>query len=153
MPPGPGATGSVPGLLKIDSKVSLKYDPEQWRPAASDVGGQFAFSHSSAGGHALVIVERTAVPLDAVEDVALSNAQAVDPHARVVFRNRNWVNGVAFRFLKIEATVGTIPMDYWGYFYVGEGCTVQVITYTEKSQLPEHERGFMDFLNGLTVSR
>ena len=153
MPPWPGATGSVPGRLKIDSKVSLKYDPDQWRPTAPHVDGQFAFSHSSGGGHALVISERTAVPLDSVEDVALANAQSVDPHARVVFRNRSWVKGVAFWFLKIEATVGTIPMVYWGYFYVGEGCTVQVITYTEKSQLPEYERGFTDFLNGLTVSR
>lgn len=153
MPPWQGATGSVPGLLKINSKVSLRYDPEQWRPTASDVDGQFAFSNSSGGGHALVISERTAVPLDSVEDIALANAQSVDPHARVIFRNRSWVNGVIFWFLKIEATVGTIPMVYWGYFYEGEGCTVQVVTYTEKRQLPEYEQGFTDFLKGLTVSR
>ena len=93
------------------------------------------------------------MPLGSVEDVALANAQSVDPHARVVARNRSWVKGVAFVFLKIEATVGTTPMVYWGYYYVDEGCTVQVVTYTEKSQLPEYERSFMDFLNGLTVSR
>ena len=44
-------------------------------------------------------------------------------------------------------------MVYWGYFYVGEGGTVQVVTYTEKSRLPEYGQGFTDFLNGLTVSR
>lgn len=153
MPPWPGATGSVPGLLKIDSKVSLKYDPDQWRPTGSHSDGHFAFSHSSGDGHALVISERTATPLDSVEDVALANAQSVDPHARIVFRDRKWVKGVAYWFLKIEATVGTSPMVYWGYFYVGEGGTVQVITYTEKSHLPEYEHGFTDFLNGLTVSR
>ena len=103
--------------------------------------------------HALVLSERTAVPLDSVEDIALANAQSVDPHARVVFRHRRWVKGIAFWFLKIEATVETIPMVYWGYFYVGEDGTVQVITYTEKSRLPEYEQGFADFLNGLTVSR
>ena len=88
------------------------------------------------------------MPLDSVEDVALANAQSVDPHASVVFRHRSWVSGVAFWFLKIEATVGTIPMVYWGYFYVSEGGTVQVVTYTEKSRLPEYERGFRDFVNG-----
>lgn len=152
-PPWPGATGSVPGLLKIDRNVSLKYDPDQWRPTAPHSDGQFAFSHSSGGGNALVISERTAVPLDSIEDVALANAQSVDPHASVVFRHRTWVNGVAFWFLKIEATVGAIPVVYWGYFYVGEGGTVQVVTYTEKSRLPEYGQGFTDFLNGLTVSR
>ncbi len=153
VPPRPEPTRSVPGLLQIASKVSLKYDPEQWTPAADQVDGQFAFSHASGGGRALVLSERTTVPLGSVEDVVLANAQAVDPHARVVFRNRSWAKGVTFSFLKIEATVGTTPMAYWGYFYVGIGCTVQVIAYTEKSNLPEYEHAFTDFLNGLTISR
>jgi hypothetical protein len=147
------ATESVPGLLKLDPKVSLEYDPHLWRPTASDADGQFTFSHSSGGARALVISEPTAVPLDAVEDVALANAQSVDPQAKVVFRHRSWNNGVAFWFLKIKATVGTIPMAYWGYFYVGEGGTVQVITYAEQSRLAEYEQDFMGFLNGLSVSK
>jgi hypothetical protein len=152
-PPGPTATRSVPGLLQIDPNVSLKYDPDQWRLRVPHGDGQFAFAHSSGAGYALVISERTPVPLDAVQDVVLANAQSVDPRASVVFRHRRWVNGVAFWFLKIEATVGTIPMVYWGYYYVGEGGTVQVVTYTEKSRLPEYEQDFTDLLNGLTVSR
>jgi len=44
-------------------------------------------------------------------------------------------------------------MVYWGYFYVGDGLTVQVVAYTEKSHLPESEHGFTDFLNGFTVLR
>jgi len=56
-------------------------------------------------------------------------------------------------FLKIEADVDTVPMVYCGYFYGGENGTVQVVTYTEKSRLPEYEKDFMDFLNGLVVIR
>jgi hypothetical protein len=152
-PSGPRVTKSAPGLLQIDPHVSLKYDPDLWRPAASHSDGQFAFSHSSGGAHALVASERTAVPIDSVEDIALANAQAADPHASVVFRDRRWVSGLTFVSLKIEATVGTIPMVHWGRYYVGEGGTVQVVTYTEKSRLPEYERDFTEFLNGLTVSR
>ena len=152
-PPWPETAGSVPGLLKIHPNLTLKYDPDQWKPAASRGDGQFAFSHASGAAHALVVTEHSAVPLDSVEDVALANAQSLDPHATVVFRNRRWVNGVASWFLKIKATVGTIPMVYWGCFYVFEGATVQVVTYTEKSRLPEYEQAFTDFLNGLTASR
>lgn len=143
--------GSVPGLLKISPTVSLKYDPRQWKLAAPPSDGHFAFSDSSGAANALVVLEPTAVPLGAIEDLALANAQSVDPHARVVFRNRRWVKGVTLCFLKIEAIVGSIPMVYWGNFSVGEGGTVQVITYTEKSRLPEFETRFMDFLDGLTV--
>lgn len=149
--PGPRATGSVPGLLKIQPSVSLKYDPDQWTPASTRGNGQFAFSHSSGAAYALVIAERTAVALDAVQDVALANAQAIDPQATMVLRYRNWNKGDAFWSLKLHATVATVPMIYWGYFYVGEGGTVQVVTYAEKSRFSEYEQSFKDFLNGLTI--
>ena len=69
----------------------------------SCTGGRFLFSRSSGGGHALVIAEPIAVPLGSVEDVALANAQLVDPNAKIVFRDQRKVNGVVLRFLKIEA--------------------------------------------------
>lgn len=119
----------------------------------SCTGGRFLFSRSSGGGHALVIAEPIAVPLGSVEDVALANAQLVDPNAKIVFRDQRKVNGVVLRFLKIEADVDAVPMVYGGYFYGGEQGTVQVVTYAEKTRFPEAEKDFMDFLNGFTVSK
>src|SRR5258708_11600412 len=150
--PWPDAT-SVPGILKINRNISLKYDPDLWKQAAPHNDGEFVLLHSSGAGHALVIAERIAVPLDSVEDVALANAQAVDSNAKVVFRHKRRVNGADLYFLKIEANVDTVPMAYSGYFYAGENGTVQVVTYTAKSLLPEYEREFMDFLNGFVVSK
>ena len=54
--------------------------------------------------------------------------------------------------LKIEAEINTVPMVYWGYYYAGQGSTVQVVTYTTKALLPKSENDFMELLNGLTVS-
>lgn len=144
---------SVPGLLKINRNISLKYDPDLWKQAAPHTDGEFVLLHSFGDGHALVIAERIAVPLDSVEDVALANAQAVDPNAKVIFRDKRKVNGAVLHFLKIEANVDTVPMVYWGYFYAGENGTVQVVTYTAKTLLREYEKGFMDFLNGFVVSK
>jgi hypothetical protein len=150
--PGRDST-SVPGILKINGAISLKYDADLWNQAAPHKDGEFLLLHSSGDGHAVVIAERIAVPLDAIEDVALANAQAVDPSAKVVFRHKRRVNGVVLYFLKIEANVDTVPMVYSGYFYAGENGTVQVVTYTAKSLLPEYEKEFMDFLNGFVVSK
>jgi hypothetical protein len=83
----------------------------------------------------------------------LANAQSADPKARIVFRQQRRINGVDVRFLKIEADVNAVPMVYWGCFYGGEYGTVQVVTYTAKSRLPEYEKEFMDFLNGFSVSK
>ena len=144
---------SVPGLLKINRNVSLKYDPDRWKQTAPHNDGEFVLLHSSGDGHALVIAEPIAVPLDSLEDVALENAQAVDPNAKVVFRDKRRVNGAVLYFLKIEANVDTVPMVYCGYFYAGENGTVQAVTYAAKTLLPEYEKKFMDFLNGFVVSK
>ena len=148
----PVAMEPAGGLLKIHSNVSLKYDAERWRPVGSDADGQFAFEHGS-GGRALVLVESTPVPLDSIEDIALANAQAADPQARIVFRNRPWVQGAASWFLRIEATVNAVPMVYWGHYYAGDGGSVQIVTYAEKNRWREYEQRFTEFLNGLTVSK
>jgi hypothetical protein len=143
----------VPGLLKINGNISLKYDPDRWKETAPHNDGEFVLLHSSGDGHALVIAERIVVPLDSVEDIALENAQVVDPHAKVVFRDKRRVNGAVLHFLKIEANIDTVPMIYTGYFYAGENGTVQVVTYTAKTQLRTYEKEFMEFLNGFVVSK
>jgi hypothetical protein len=53
----------------------------------------------------------------------------------------------------MEVDVNAVPMVYWGCFYGGEYGTVQVVTYTAKTLLREHEKNFMDFLNGFIVSK
>jgi len=125
--PWPATAASVPGLLQINRNASLKYDSDQWRQNGSGDYGQFVFAHSSGHAHALVIAEPIAMPIGSVEDVALANAQSVDPHARVVFRKRRRVSA-------------------------GNG-TVQAVTYTEKTRFPEYEKSFTDFLNGFVVSK
>ncbi len=157
VPPWADAAKPVPELLKINRNISLKYDPTQWRLTAPetslDKDGQWALAHSSGDAHALVIAERIAVPRSSVEDIALANAQSVDPNARIVFRQQRRVNGVDVRFLKIEADVNAVPMVYWGCFYGGEYGTVQVVTYTAKTLWPDYEKKFMDFLDGFMVSK
>ena len=151
-PPWPSATTSVPGLLMISPNIALRYDPDKWEQTPSPDAGQVALSDSSAGGHALIIEEGIGVPLDSLQDVALANAQFADPSAKLVFRHKRRVNGAVLWFLKIEAEINTVPMVYWGYYYAGQGSTVQVVTYTTKALLPKSENDFMELLNGLTVS-
>jgi hypothetical protein len=152
-PPWTEAATPVPGLLNINRNISLKYDPDRWTQTEPDNDGHLVLVHSSGGGHAVVIAERIAVSRSSVEDIALANAQSVDPQARIVFRGQRRVNGVDVRFLKIEAEVNAVPMAYWGCFYGGEYGTVQVVAYTAKTLLSEYEKDFMDLLNGLMVSK
>jgi hypothetical protein len=151
--PSAPPAASLPGLLQIQANVSLQYDPRQWKPASSPSPGRFALTHTSGAAHVLIISERTAVPIDAVQDVVLQNAQSFDPHAAIAFRNRPWVKGVVSLHLKMEATAGDVPMIYWTRAYTGEAGTVQVAAYTEKARLPSFEQPIADLLNGLTIKQ
>lgn len=153
VPPLPETAESVPGLLRINRNITLKYDPDRWKAAAPDQPGELTLTHASGDGHVMVIAESIAVSRGSVEDIALANAQAVDPKARIVFRQQRKINGADIRFLRIEADVNTVPIAYWGCFYGGEYGTVQVVTYAAKISLPKYEKDFMDLLDGLMVSR
>ncbi len=152
-PPWQDAAKPVPGLLKINRNISLKYDPDHWKQTAPGTDGQVALEHSSGDAHAIVIAERIQLPLGAVEDIALENAQTVDPKAEVVFRQQRRINGVDIRFAKIEARVNEVPMVYWGCSYGGEYGAVQVVTYAAKTLWAGYEKEFTDFLNGFMIAK
>ena len=153
MPAVPDAGTSVSGLLKINRHISLKYDPDRWKPAAPDNDGPVALTHSAGSAHVMIIAEPLGVPRGSLEDLVLANAQFVDPNARIVYRAQRRINGVDVRFLKIEADVNEVPMVYWGFFYGGEYGTVQVVTCTAQTRLPEYEKDFTDLLNGFAVAK
>ena len=100
---------SNPGLLIVNSKVTIKYDPKKWKQQRSDEVGQFTFTHSSGDGYAMVVAERIPTSIDSLPDIVLSNLQLEDPNATIVFKEKRRVNGTDVWFLKIEQ-VNRIPL-------------------------------------------
>ena len=131
-PPSTDSADSAPGILKINGNISLKYDPDRWTDTGPDGDGRWSLTHSSGDGYALILAERIAVPRGSIEDIVLANAQSLDPHASIVFRQQRRVNGADVRFVKTEADINAVPMFYWGCFYSGEYGTVQLVTYAEE---------------------
>ena len=140
------------GTLVLSPEMSIKYDQKKWKQTQSGEAGRFSFAHSSGGGYGLIIFERLPLPTDSLPDIALSNARRADPDASIVFREKRKVNGVDLWFLEIDAAVKNIPFRYYGYYYGGRNGAIQVLTYTAKTMVSEHEKDFMDFLNGFVVS-
>jgi len=145
---------SNPGLLFVNSKVSIKYDPKKWNQRRSDEVGHFKFIHSSSDGYAMamVIAERIPTPIDSLPDIVLSAIHSAGLNATIVFKEKRTVNGTDVWFLKMDGEVDTVPIVYCGYYYGGKGGTVQVVAFTAKTLFSEFEKDFMDFLNGLWIS-
>jgi hypothetical protein len=147
LPPLP-KTAADPGVFLVSgSPMAIKYDPAKWKQQPSE-SGRTLFKHVSGDGYALVISEHVGIPTDSFPEIALVNAQKVDPNAKIVFREKRKVNGADVWFLKLEAVSTGIPITYHGYYYGGPSSAVQILTYTATSLIGDYQADFMDFLNG-----
>lgn len=129
----------------------LSYDPARWTPEASTDRTRMMFQHVDGDGYALVIRERLQMSLDALKEVALSNAMQAAPDARIVFEESRVVNGTKLLCLIIEGTTSGVAFTYYGYYYSGKPGIVQLVTYTGQNLFEEYKPDFENFLNGFEV--
>jgi hypothetical protein len=150
---GTGYGGTSAGILSmLDGRMSVRYDPAKWKSTASEEIGRYEFTHTKGDGFAVVIAERTAIPTDAIADVAFQNIKKQDPSAKLVTKQKRRISGVDVWFQIVEATTNRIPVTYYGYYYGGQFGTVQVLTYTGRNLASDYEKDFLEFLNGFRVA-
>ncbi len=141
-----------PGILFVNSKVSIKYDPTKWKEDKSEEIGSFSFTHSSGDGYVKIQSGRLAPPFDNLPSMVLSTIQEGDPNARITVKEKRTVHGAEVWFVKSDAEVNRIPITMCGYYYSGKSGLIQVVALTGKSLFSEFEKDFMDFLNGLSIT-
>ncbi|MEO8028742.1 MAG: YbjN domain-containing protein, partial [Bryobacteraceae bacterium] len=135
--------------LKLGNKLTFSYNSTKWKQTKQEEPGRYSFTFGSGTGYGLLIYEGLSVPLDNLPEVALTNAKAADPNATLVSRDKITVNGIVLWRQKMNASVNGVPVSYYGYYYGGDGGTVQVLTYCGQGQLPELEAELTEFLSGL----
>ncbi len=124
------------------------YVPDKWKPA-KDEPGRLQFKHHSGDAYGLLIIERISIPLSALKKIALDNARAVAPDAKITFEEMRTVNGKKVLCLQMNGTIDSIPFSYYGYYYSNKQGVIQVLTYTSSNLLDEFKPDFEEFLAGL----
>jgi len=140
---------SYPGFLFVNSRISVTYDPARFQRMPSDESGPFDFGHLSGGG-ARLVVEPKSVPVDSIPEFALSGVRSQNPDARILTEEKRTVNGTQVWFVKIE--MGNGDRVSCGYYHSDKSWTVALLIYADKKRFSEHEKDFMDFLNGLRIT-
>ena len=135
----------------LRGKATIYYDSAVWRPTKSNDVGKSSFTHANGDGYAVVISERIEVSEDALRRIALKNAQAAAPNARVVSEERRLVNGSNVIEMEIRGTIEGIDFVYLGYYSASATGTIQVLTYTSANLFAEYRPAFQAFLDGLVV--
>ena len=151
-PPAPAAPSGPKEITLNGGAVSVTYDAQKWQEPKTSADGKITLTHAKGAGFALIVAETLDLPLDALPDVALSNAKDADPGAQITFREKRKVGDTEVWCLKMSATISkSLPITYYGYYYGGAAGAVQVLTYTTPSKFAEYEADFTELLNSLRI--
>lgn len=128
------------------------YDNTKWVIVnQADDQGRIHFKLKRGDAYAFVLIEEIGIPIATLREVALENAKAAAPDARIIFEENRTVNKTQVLCMKIEGTVKGIPFRYYGYYYGGKQGSIQLLTFTGQGIFEKYEQDFTDFLNGLEI--
>jgi hypothetical protein len=128
-------------------------DETKWKleTNGSNPDFEFEFTHANGDGFAGAIIERIAMPLDALKEIALTNIRTQDPKAKVISDEKRLVNGNEVLSLIIELTSHQVPITFHYYLYTGKAGSIQLATWTGSNLFEEYQKDFNDLLNGLEL--
>jgi len=130
--------------------LTLWIDDKKWRESTSN--GSKMFQHTNGKLYATYISEALPnIATSSLRDVALINAQRLDPNAAIVREERRIVNGREVLCLELKASNGGIAFHFMGYYHGGAESTFQVAAFTAESEFAQQKGEIEEFLNGLEV--
>jgi hypothetical protein len=134
----------------LNRHAAIDYDGNAWKGQQVEKD-RYVFKHSSGLAFIKVIPETTEIPLDKLAEIALMNAQSVDPQAVEVKRGTRLVNGLRFSFLEFDATVDKMPVRYYGHYYADDAGTVQILGWCLRDFFDSYRDNIESFVSGFRV--
>lgn len=138
-------------LKSTKTNIGVYLNPKTWSFKKSGEEEESEFDLELKGGdlYGMIITEKVEIPLVSLKSIALENAKAVAPDAKIVNEEYRTVNGIKVLFLEMNGTLQGIKFSYYGYYYSSPNGTVQFITYTSQSLQNSYKAEREKLLNGL----
>jgi len=133
-------------------RATLYFDPSKWTITHSPEPNKTSLTHRDGDGYAMIIAERLQLSLDALRQLAITNAKSVAPDTRVVAEQHRRVNGIDVLTLQLAGTAQGVSFIYLGYYYAGQEGAFQVVTYTAANLFDEYKADFEEFLDGFVLT-
>jgi hypothetical protein len=130
------------------------YDPAKWQASKikANNAAEHEMTHTNGDGFALVIAERTQIPLDKFKELVLQRFATTLTDVKLVSSTERIVNGVHVGIMEVTGTtMSGIPVAYYGSYFSGKQGVVQVLTYSGQGLFEEYRADFTEFMGGLSV--
>ncbi len=140
-------------LKSTRNKTAYWINTNKWsfKKATSNAEAEYEFQLKGGDLWGMSISEGITIPIESLAAVALENAKAAAPDAKIVSQEYRMVNGVKVLYMELEGTLQGIDFKYLGYYYSDDSGSTQYIAYTGSSLVNKYKSEIVDFLNGFVV--
>ncbi|MCK4494449.1 MAG: hypothetical protein KAU26_10355 [Methylococcales bacterium] len=136
------------GLYKI------VYNTNLWKKKKStNSDADIQLEYKGGSGYAMLIFDRTPISLDKLKQQAVKNMNSVVSQVEIISEEKKQINGYKAIQLKIDSTIEDTPFSYLNYYVTGDWGTIQFVTYTAATLMPDYEDDFLDLLDGLSLKK
>ena len=144
-------SGDIGAIELLDGHVRIRYAPADWEEQDTDAGGGRQFFNESEEILITTIEERFQIPIEAMYEIVLKNAENAGAEVTEIRRGERNINGERMGFLEWRGVFNGFDVTYLGHFYSDAEGTVQVIGWTS-SNIFEDRRGALERLaSGIEV--
>lgn len=145
---------SEESTFQIKSKkndMSFYFNPKKWtfQKAENNEDAEFELQYKEGDLYGMIITEAIEIPIETLQEIALENAQAAAPDAKIVNAEYRIVNGKKMLYMEIDGTIKGIKFSYVGYYYSNENGTTQYVTYTTQKLKSKYQQEIEVLLNGI----
>lgn len=131
--------------------VGIWIDPKVWSftKGTDDDAFEFQFEKRGEDLYAMLIAERTSIPIESLKDIALQNARDAAPDTRLISEEYRNVNGIQVLMMQFCGTIKGLKISYCGYYYSNPNGSIQFLAYSGQKLFPDYIDDIEEFLNGL----
>ena len=131
--------------------IGIWINPKTWSFSKGTDKDAYEFQFQKKGDdlYAMLIAEKTQIPVETLKEIAISNAKDAAPDIKVIKEEYRNVNGKRVFMMQMAGTIQGIRFTYFGYYYSNSNGTIQLLAYTGESLFNEYETEIELFLNGL----
>lgn len=154
--PTPFSRETSASFLVKSKKVNLGVwiNPRVWsfEKGGDEDAAEYTFQKKGEDVYAMLITERTMIPLMTLRGIALENARSAAPDITLLSEEYRTVNGKQMLMLQMAGTIQGLEFIYYGYYYSDENGTVQFVAYCGRNLFDEYIKDMESILNGLVVT-
>lgn len=132
----------------------ITYNDKLWKKTkGGNNDAEIQLEYKGGNGYAMLIFDRTPVSLEKLKKQAIKNMRAVASKVEIIAEEKKKIKGHQVMQLKINSHIEEVPFAYLNHYVTGKWGTVQFVTYTATTLMPDYEADFLKLLNGLRIKK